>query len=316
MRNPQPTGLRTARTVLTTFLLALLIWFGISQTQRDNQAAFRHAPVVQPSYQFKQSDKESSRTDNQDDYVSKVVGVATFIVLLVQSGIFARQAALMRRQTDIYDRQAGLMQGQLDATTKAANAAHTANVVSRESLIANRRPWVPIAISIGQRGLYFDVNGVNLHLTFTMRNTGETPAAYVQIIGGPSLTVTPNKETHELERICTVAKLKSSHSRILGTTIFPGETQISDMVYTFAEPEIISKQALVNHGLIFVTVLGCVDYASTFDDTAHHQSRFIFELILNRAKGNAHSIKPEDGDIPYTKLVLRRSLRAGSFYAD
>lgn len=133
MRDPQFAGLRAIRAVLTAVALAILIWFGIAQTRRDNQSALGHAPVVQPSQQLKQPEKEAGRAERQDDYVSKVVGIATFVVLLVQSGIFARQASLMRRQADIYDRQAALMDGQIALS-------HQQLELSRQEAAYTRRP--------------------------------------------------------------------------------------------------------------------------------------------------------------------------------
>ncbi len=277
MRNPQPAKLKVARAALTAFILAFLIWFGIAQTQRDNKAALRHAPVVQPGHQLKQSDKESSRDDNQDYDVGKIITVLTFLALLVQSYISGRQVALMRRQTDIYDRQAGLMQGQLNAATTAANAANTANIVSRETLAATRRPWVSVVVGIGSRGLYYDTNGVNLHLAFILSNTGSTPATYVQIIGGPSLTVVTNDVIRSLVRTCDMAREKPLNERMLGFTVFPGQVEFSNMVYSFANCDTIrQEQDSILCGLVIPYVLGCVDYVSVFDKSRRFQSRFAF----------------------------------------
>lgn len=269
----------------------------------------RHKPSEQ------QSQGQGQQTPSGDGWTGEIFP-GFKVTDLINVSLTMSLVFLGAQQLRTYRNQAKIMEGQLEAATTAADAARTANLVSRESLIANRRPWVSIAISVGQRGLYFDVNGANLHLIFTMSNTGGTPAAYVQIIGGPSLTTGSNSEIQELEELCSAAKLRSQDPRMLGTTLFPGETQVSDMVYTFANSDTIASQILVNHGFVFITVLGCIDYASTFNDSAHHQSHFIFELVPFRANGKFHPIRPDEGDVPSAELTLRRSFRAGGFYAD
>jgi len=148
------TGLRVIRTVLTIAGMGALIWLGIVQTNRANLLAAQHVTVFQPRDQLKQSVKDSNSPDNQNDDVSKVVGVATLVVLLLQCLIAGRQTGLMRRQTDIYerqadiadgqrqisDRQARIMEGQLVATQVAADAARKQAEVAERAFAGLERP--------------------------------------------------------------------------------------------------------------------------------------------------------------------------------
>ena len=181
---------QTVRTVLTIAGLIGLIGFGVFQTNRANLLAARHATVSQPREQLVQADKSSRASENQNDDVSKVVGIATLVILLVQSLIFARQASLMRRQADIYDRQANLMSGQLHATKVAADAAKasaeagTAQAtaakeqveVARKALIEGRRPY--ILIECTKSSVAEISEGVDSPLSFdyVVTNFGDGPA--------------------------------------------------------------------------------------------------------------------------------------------
>ena len=123
MRIRRLAGLQILQTGFTIAGLAALIWLGISQTHHANMTAVRHASVSQPRKHLKETDESGSASNNQGEDISKIVGIATLVVLLGQSWIFARQAGLMRRQADIYDRQAGIMDGQLKATEAAAGGS-------------------------------------------------------------------------------------------------------------------------------------------------------------------------------------------------
>ncbi len=121
MRVRRLTSLQIVRVVLTIVFLIALIALGVFQTNHANRLAARHAPIFHPGEQLKQGDKGGSTSNNQDDDVSKVVGVATLLVLVLQCWIAGRQAGLMRRQADIADgqrqisdRQAGIAQQQTE----------------------------------------------------------------------------------------------------------------------------------------------------------------------------------------------------------
>lgn len=235
-------------------------------------------------------------------------GQAIFNALLVVIGFL---------QWLVYRRQADLMKGQLVATETAASAANTANVVSREILAATRRPWVSVMVSIGSRGLYYDENGANLHLTFTLSNAGSTPAAYVQIEGGPSFDVLTNDIMKELDKVCNQARTACIDARMIGTNIFPGETQYSEMIYTFANCDFIrERQASHMQGVVNPYVFGCVDYVPAFDRTQRFQSRFVFRLLRVGLNGTRGAVNLKDGNIPSGDLILERWVEAGSFYAN
>lgn len=229
----------------------------------------------------------------------------------------ARQADTSAQLFMLSQQQTNLMQGQLVATEAAANAANTANIVSRESLAATRRPWVSVVVGVGSRGLYYDVNGANLHLTFILSNTGNNPAAYVQMIGGPSFNIMTNDVMNELEKTCNAARGDPLHEKMLGFTLFPGRVLSSGMVYSFANCDTIKQRQESNkRGVINPFVLGCIDYVSVADKSCRLQSRFVYSLLRVGNEGGSTTINLNDGDIPSGDLKLEQWIEAGSFYAD
>jgi hypothetical protein len=54
-----------------------------------------------------------------------------------------------------------------------------------ETLRAAQRPWIQVSVEIGPRGLFYNSNGANLDLIFSLRNVGNSPALGAKIINGP-----------------------------------------------------------------------------------------------------------------------------------
>src|SRR5208283_2672352 len=51
------------------------------------------------------------------------------------------------------------------------------------------------------RGLFFDANGANLDLIFSLKNTGPTPAVTVRIVGSPRFDVGSNDRLTALDKV-------------------------------------------------------------------------------------------------------------------
>jgi hypothetical protein len=107
----------------------------------------------------------------------------------------------------IFNNQLAVMQGQL-------TEMKTASRIAEESLVATQRPWVSVKLAIGPRGLFFDANGANLDLIFSLKNTGPTPAVTVRIVGSPRIDVGSNDRITELEKVCAEARQKPQNPKM------------------------------------------------------------------------------------------------------
>jgi hypothetical protein len=222
-------------------------------------------------------------------------------------GLFIATAALVVATIGLFligRRQGRVMQGQLDEMK-------TTSMLTEETLIATQRPWIYVKITIGLRGLFFDANGVNLDLNFSLKNTGSTPAVTVRIEGSPRIDVGRNRMA-ELERVCDEAKKRSPSQEMRAYTIFPEDVLNLKFIYTFASKEQLDKE----NGVMFPVVIGCVDYFFTFGHPVHHQSRFVYELHCPIPGGGMSGINIADGDKDPLFLRLSPWIQAGSFQAD
>jgi hypothetical protein len=210
----------------------------------------------------------------------------------------------------IFNKQLTVMKGQL-AEMK------TASRIAEDNLIATQRPWISVNLTIGPRGLFFDANGANLDLIFSLKNTGTTPAITVRIEGSPRIDVGVNDRIAELEKVCATAGQEPPHPKMFAHTIFPGETLHLPISYSFASKELLDSMTAKPPGFVHPVIIGCIDYFFTFDEPKHHQSRFVYELDYPiPGGGGARAIKVSDGNKAAEVLRLTRSFEAGSFQAD
>lgn len=200
----------------------------------------------------------------------------------------------------------------VSATRKAAEAAKDSADVAKIA----QRPWVSVKATIGPRGLFFDVNGANLDLIFSLKNTGNTPAITIRIEGGPRIDVKTNDRMMELEQICDQAKTGLASRRGLGYTIFPGDILQISMTYIFVDKQTLERVTAAQYGFILPMVIGCVDYLLTYGEPIHHQSRFAYDLRCLSPTGTALAIRAADGDKGTNSLTLIPGFEAGSFQAD
>jgi hypothetical protein len=213
----------------------------------------------------------------------------------------------------IFYNQLAVMKGQLVEMK-------TASKIAEESLVATQRPWVSVKLAIGPRGLFFDPNGANLDLIFSLKNTGPTPAVNVRIVGSSRIDVGhlgPKDRISELEKMCADATRQPPNPKMSAQTIFPGETLDLNITYSFANKELLDLVTEESHGFILPVVIGCIDYFFTFGEPKHHQSRFVYDLDCPiPGSGGSRAIKVSDGDKSTDLLRLTRWFQGGSFQAD
>jgi hypothetical protein len=236
-----------------------------------------------------------------------VLCFVTAALAVVTGGLYIATARLAR-DADRISRQS------LNVADRAAEAAQEAASVARQDLISTHRPWISVQVAIGPRGLYFDTNGANLDLVFTLKNIGATPAAALRIEGGPRIQITD--ELIELDKICTDSKGRPPDPNMWGHTLFPKEFLTIPVIYLFASKEDLGRLQRERKGFMRPFIIGCADYTFTFGDSAHHQSCFIYELYWHTPDGIRRVIDINDSDNAANILGLERSNRARAFHAD
>ncbi|MDP1748269.1 MAG: hypothetical protein Q8L22_02335 [Reyranella sp.] len=264
--------------------------------------------VAQPGTEHG-GEKKHPHPFSRDWFTADPVAFATFALVTVTLGLAIVTGGL-------YFATARLARDAKEAGDKAITASAEAVNIARQDLISTHRPWISIEITIGPRGLYFDVNGANLELIFFLKNVGSTPAVAAKIEGSPRIDIKMKDQLVELDRICAEAKAKPLHPDMWGRTIFPNDTLTYPVIYSFASREDVDRIAAENHGFIDPVVIGCVDYVFTFGEPTHHQSRFLYELGWRTPDGIPRSILIADGNKAGSTLFLDRSRRARAFHAD
>lgn len=313
MQGRQFTKLQIIRTLLTIVGLAALTWLGVFQTNRANLLAAGHAPVSQPRDQLKQADKGGSTSDNQNDDVSKIVGIATLVVLLVQSWISGRQASLMRKQTDIYERQAEIAEGQRQISDRQANIAQRQTEIitsQRDISLATERPWVRADIRI-TGPVQIAQSAVTLSFEVALINSGTLPAYATR----PDINVYPwGARTGVSDDHITYRWMRFKPDRVIRqSVIFPQQTVVLDYQGSIRVSEI--EQALNTRGQgkdgFVAAIRGVVWYDYPGTDEVH--STIFHAHIVRKGKletpASWETLPAEDGVfVPAVDLMVTHQI--------
>jgi hypothetical protein len=204
------------------------------------------------------------------------------------------------------------------STTRLWEASERQIRLARDDFEATHRPWVSVKISIGPRGIYFDDNGMNLHLIFVCKNGGTTPAISAWVAAEPYLDRQGRQDLEEQRRVCDSIRKRPYHPKAPGKTIFPGDEEIFSTIYTFIGKDDLETQAREDYGFVHPIIVGCVDYMFTFGERIHHQTGFIYHVHKIKSPNlGRFAIRPEDGDIAPQNIGLSSpTLNSGGFFAD
>lgn len=291
--------LQIVRTLLTIAALIALIWLGVFETNRANLLAVRQAPIFQPREQLKQGDKGGGTSNNQDDDVSKVVGVATLLVLVLQCWIAGRQAGLMRRQADIAE-------GQRQISDRQASVAQRQTEImasQRDISLATERAWVkatveiagPITVENGQISGFFKLE---------LFNTGVLPA-YIDQYAISAHPWDLNEQTSQEPRIAFMIENYKASPFMRRRVIFPQQSIIEPVGATFT-------RSYTNFGTntlmgFVLTIRGAIRYDYSGTDLVHWTT---FHVHVVRRPDPAIStywqpIPTEDGTVvPVANLLV------------
>jgi hypothetical protein len=154
---------------------------------------------------------------------------------------------------------------------------------AKDTLVATERPWISISNIAITDPFLFDTTSdggmvASLHLTFTLKNSGQSPALYAWIeismhdAGGSRLSI-----ADEERKVCDPDRRRTS---AYGLLVPPQGTTTERTVASLSQLE-LAKAHIAQNGSPYVTpvVIGCVDYRFPWDAVVHHQTPFAFGVF-------------------------------------
>ena len=202
--------------------------------------------------------------------------------------------------------QIGYLRRSETISTDAAKAAKDSADLARDTLIASHRAWVKIEQASITGPLAFKSHNATTAIAFRLSNVGNAPALQVQPHAWLLVQHKDMNPFDEQKRQCD--NIKNSPMGIGVATIFPGEIFPDNLGmggFNFqltATAEEVEKGMAVSEDKKRVSfwIVGCVDYTFPTDTRAHHQTRFVFQLLKNIPE----PITSEDGSFSQNGLRL------------
>ncbi|MBT2795299.1 hypothetical protein [Paraburkholderia strydomiana] len=193
-----------------------------------------------------------------------------------------------------------------NAAVAAANASSKANDLSRQTLIADQRPW--IAVSIEPAGPITWANGgMQVPFKVTLKNIGKSPALRLRHIEAMVLDMNADLPGTQV----TFRQMLAVGGGIGAINLMPGdEAQLIVNQQADAQNVERSSAAWAGEGpkLVVPVIVGSADYYTQFDTNAH-TTGFIYEIgFWDPAKGvTVTAMDPvADGDISQDRVRIRR----------
>jgi hypothetical protein len=196
-----------------------------------------------------------------------------------------------------------------------------------KQLLASRRPWVDVDISIAGDWDY-GAQGATINVRYKTKNYGTTPAVGVYIspnivlwTGGGGIDVIA-----EQNKICEMGQRNPPINAIGGEVLFPGQESTENSGFHLSK-EGIEKSLVAfanvskNVTFIFPHIIGCVSYRFTFDGTVH-KTPFIAQITRRGSidsldnSPDLRGIDTKLSKIPANMLSLRRMIFPGGSHAD
>ena len=229
------------------------------------------------------------KRDTRETIKQWVEGITLFFVILV-AGISMLQAHYAKISSD--------------AATTAANAAASQAVTSSTQLELSERPWVSATPAIVSP-LYFNVNGVNLAISFHLHNTGLLPAVgafpYAKFYPaiGPG---TNNFREAAKAQISETCKLAENVPKVGDDNLFPlGDSTKQIRINKPAADLTINDPT---HDLL-IKIAVCVAYRTSFNDKVYSTGQIYILTRTDRKSGHDMTFVPGES-------VPKESLHLGS----
>ena len=221
------------------------------------------------------------------------------IVVIIQAGIYFRQAEFMKQQ-------ATTLEGQKEIADRLATTA-------LKQFEITDRPWLAVDVVLISP-LTFTEQGGNVTFLITAKNVGRSvavnasinAAVIVPVLGGNVWDSVLAEQT----RLC-----QNIHSEFMSYAIFP------DGVYGLnsgfgISPQDLDRGRLMDTDFIQIYLVGCADYQFSGHE-AHHQTRFIYEVHRTDPAHPGIRLGIIRGqDTPLERLILDKMIVGRGDYAD
>jgi hypothetical protein len=190
------------------------------------------------------------------------------------------------------------------------NTRHTEKSI--ELLVADQRPWVSADISLAS-GLTMDVNGLNVTLSFALKNTGRSPALNVRVVPEIYPMIAPNPDPVGRQKAIADQEAGREATERWGITIFPGDRIHLNISITLSHEEIRRYDAwftdanATNSSLFLpsLLILGSIAYRSVIT-SEHLQTGFIRQLeAFDKARSIALGIPKFTSEFPHDRVRLQ-----------
>jgi hypothetical protein len=234
----------------------------------------------------------------------------------------------LRQNREALDASARQSKAALDATVTASNAQNkilSDQLATTENAVAiDQRPWVGIdAMAVVDRWYWDPVNrAYNLTVSFTLTNTGKTPAQDVTI--SPRMVPSAWLDTKGPQDLAC-----SRNYRATGFALFPNKPLTEQTGISLAQDEIdeanlkSAYDGRPEHGFFAngkqanPGVVGCITYYSGFYNFPL-QTGFVYELRINERSGNPPVGGPlflplDQSEIPASRLILQEGALGGNW---
>jgi hypothetical protein len=210
----------------------------------------------------------------------------------------------------------------VSASIDQAHSAATQACIAQQEFELSERPWVSV-VPTRFTDLVFDKNGAHIGVTFSLENSGHSPADHVDLEAQLLPLKAENFVSYGLNRqkeICGVLRAKTDEKIEFGTfSLFPNVAIPKSLNLSVGSTEITNAEQ--HQGpkpfLISMLVVGCVDYRFEFE-SGHHQTGFLYSLdrIDPQHPGAPFVIYPEDGTLPMNLVAMSAWPFGNAFYAD
>jgi hypothetical protein len=196
------------------------------------------------------------------------------------------------------------------ANKKAADAAKSAADTAASQLELAERPWIDANISI-DGPFEFNVNGANVHLKFTLRNTGHSPAQSINIY--PLLLIGKKiaKATAYRDQACKESTRVSTTMPQFGMVLFPNAPFEQQYSFGVGKEEIEQEKASkefpgskFGEVILGPTVVICLAYRPTFNRTSVYHTAYIVDLFKRTPMGISPLFKIGE-NVDQKQLFLR-----------
>lgn len=208
------------------------------------------------------------------------VGTCTLVIIAIYTGLTAYQSHQSKRSAD--------------AAETAAHAAKSASETTASELELAERPWVD-AITTVDGSFSFDINGANVPLKLTLRNTGHSPAVRVGIWPVMFFGANIANASAFRDKACEDAPKMQS----MGITLFPSAAPFEQQYTVSLSKEEIEKGKASNQFpgskfgevILSPTVAVCIAYRSTYDQLRIYRTAYIMDLFKLEPSGLSANFK-------------------------